>query len=255
MHLFRLFIDSSGWLVMQYKVSPIDFIQSPIDGLLIRLWKANLNVSPKLPNRIPSPILYHPIWGNDASRLMEREKFINFNLSKYMDFWKVGIAQNSTYEMKVKMCVEYWEDVLLHLSKSLPFQSTILFYAPLSSQMDSTLNLKVKTSEGEGVGCALWLATLWGQRGKLKLWDGTRKINKQFTYSQGPTQTKPQVGQYVVGALWCTDEPWANTDSQDSPWPGLGGSHHLPSYSILCDWPWDQHPNVILSQDSQVGVP
>jgi len=64
---------------------------------------------------------------------MEREKFINFNLSKYMDFWKVGIAQNSTYEMKVKMCVEYWEDVLLHLSKPLPFQSTILFYAPLSS--------------------------------------------------------------------------------------------------------------------------
>jgi len=28
-------------------------------------------------------------------------------------------------------------------------------------------------------------------------------------------------------------EPWANMDSQDSPWPGLGGSHHLPPYSIL----------------------
>jgi hypothetical protein len=32
----------------------------------------------------------------------------------------------------------------------------------------------------------------------------------------------------VFGALWCMDEPWVNTDSQDSPWPGLGGSHHLP---------------------------
>jgi hypothetical protein len=31
--------------------------------------------------------------------------------------------------------------------------------------------------------------------------------------------------------------------------------HHLPPYSILCAWPWDQHPNVILSRDSQVGVP
>ncbi len=32
------------------------------------------------------------------------------------------------------------------------------------------------------------------------------------------------------------------------------GSHHLPPYSILYAWPWGQHPNVILSRDSQVGV-
>jgi hypothetical protein len=31
---------------------------------------------------------------------MEKEKFINSRLSKYMDFWKVGIVQSSTYEMK-----------------------------------------------------------------------------------------------------------------------------------------------------------
>jgi len=54
--------------------------------------------------------------------------------------------------------------------------------------------------------------------------------------------------------MWCTNEPRANTNSQDSPWPWLGGSHHLPLYSILCAWPWDQHPNIILFQDSQVGV-
>jgi hypothetical protein len=47
--------------------------------------------------------------------------------------------------------------------------------------------------------------------------------------------------------FWCMDEPWANTNSQDSPWPKLGGSHHLPPYSILYAWPRDQHPNVILS--------
>jgi hypothetical protein len=28
----------------------------------------------------------------------------------------------------------------------------------------------------------------------------------------------------------CMDKPWANTNSQDSPQPGLGGSHHLPPY-------------------------
>jgi hypothetical protein len=55
--------------------------------------------------------------------------------------------------------------------------------------------------------------------------------------------------------LWCTDEPWANTDSQDSPRPGLGGNYHLPPYSIVCAWPRDQHPNIILSWDSQVKVP
>ncbi len=50
------------------------------------------------------------------------------------------------------------------------------------------------------------------------------------------------------------NEPRANTDSQDSPRPGLGGSHHLLPYGILYVWPQDQHPNVILSLDSQVGV-
>jgi len=44
-------------------------------------------------------------------------------------------------------------------------------------------------------------------------------------------------------------------DSQNSPWPGLGGSHHFPLYSILCAWPRDQHPNVILSWDSQCYNP
>jgi hypothetical protein len=45
-----------------------------------------------------------------------------------------------------------------------------------------------------------------------------------------------------------------NPDTQDSPWPGLGGSHHLPPYSILCASPRGPHPNGFLSRDSQVGV-
>jgi len=49
------------------------------------------------------------------------------------------------------------------------------------------------------------------------------------------------------------DKSHANTDSQNSPRPILGGSHHLPPYNILCAWPQDQHPNVILSRNSQVG--
>jgi hypothetical protein len=68
MHLFRFFVDFSSWPVMQYNVSPTDLMWSPIDGLLIKLWKANMDSSPKLPTRVPSPILYHPIWGKNALR-------------------------------------------------------------------------------------------------------------------------------------------------------------------------------------------
>jgi hypothetical protein len=50
---------------------------------------------------------------------------------------------------------------------------------------------------------------------------------------------------------------WAtgNTNTQDSPRPGLGGSHHLPPYSILCSSPRRLHPNGYFSRDSRVGVP
>ncbi len=35
----------------------------------------------------------------------------------------------------------------------------------------------------------------------------------------------------------------SNTDTRDSPRPELGGSHHLPPYSILCTSPRGLHPN------------
>ncbi len=44
-------------------------------------------------------------------------------------------------------------------------------------------------------------------------------------------------------------------DSLNSPWLGLGGSHHLPPYSILFSSPPHLHPNDSISRDSQSGVP
>jgi hypothetical protein len=44
-------------------------------------------------------------------------------------------------------------------------------------------------------------------------------------------------------------------DSLDSPRPGLGGSHHLPPYSILCVTPPHLHSNDTFFRDSQGGVP
>jgi hypothetical protein len=78
--------------MMQYKVSPTDLVWSPIDGPPIRLWKTNLDSSPNLPIRVPSPILYHPIWGTNALRLVEEFFLISSRPSKYVDLWKVGIV-------------------------------------------------------------------------------------------------------------------------------------------------------------------
>jgi len=46
----------------------------------------------------------------------------------------------------------------------------------------------------------------------------------------------------------------SNTDSIDSSWLELGGSHHLPPYSILCVALSHLHPNGFYSRDSQGGV-
>jgi len=82
---------------MEYKVSPTYFMWSPVNVPSIRLWKANPNGSPKLPRGVFSPVFYYPIWG-----IVEKQKFISVGLSKYVDFWKVGIAQSASYEMKMK---------------------------------------------------------------------------------------------------------------------------------------------------------
>jgi hypothetical protein len=74
--------------------------------------------------------------------------------------------------------------------------------------------------------------------------------DKQVNYSHRLAQTKQQVGKCVVRAFLMTNESRAYTNSQDSPWPKLGGSHHLPPYNILKGL----HPIVILFQDSQFEI-
>ncbi len=55
--------------------------------------------------------------------------------------------------------------------------------------------------------------------------------------------------------FWCWDKPRATLDSLDSPRPELGGSHHLPPYSILYSSSRHLHPNGSFSRDSQSEVP
>jgi len=44
-------------------------------------------------------------------------------------------------------------------------------------------------------------------------------------------------------------------DSQDSPRPRLGGSHHLPLYNILCVSPRGPHPNGFFVPGHPSGSP
>jgi hypothetical protein len=55
--------------------------------------------------------------------------------------------------------------------------------------------------------------------------------------------------------FWCWDKPRATLDSLDSPRPELGGSHHLPPYSIFFSSPSHLYPNGYFSRHSQSGVP
>jgi len=69
------------------------------------------------------------------------------------------------------------------------------------------------------------------------------------------SKTNPKLVRTHFASIWCWDKPWATSDSLDSPRPGLGGSHHLPPYSILFVTPREPHPNGTFSRDSQGGVP
>jgi hypothetical protein len=57
--------------------------------------------------------------------IWEKKNSINARLSKYVEFWKQGIDQKSTYAMKMASYIEYHDDILLHLSKSFSKFNTI----------------------------------------------------------------------------------------------------------------------------------
>jgi hypothetical protein len=59
---------------------------NPKESLAIQLWKSIDQGHPKHPSGIPKPIPFYPIWRNDASKSIEKEKFINSGISKYLEF-------------------------------------------------------------------------------------------------------------------------------------------------------------------------
>ncbi len=71
---------------------------------------------------------------------------------------------------------------------------------------------------------------------------GLGRVDKLHSLTQALTQPT-QSGQCMVGTLLVLRRTTSNTNTQDSSRPRLGGSHHLPPYSILCASPRGPHPN------------
>ncbi len=60
---------------------------------------------------------------NDASKSIEKAKIINNGLSKYMEFWRLGMCKDESYVGKLGPYVDYGKNVLELLSNPLPTQS------------------------------------------------------------------------------------------------------------------------------------
>ncbi len=97
-------------------------------------------------------------------------------------------------------------------------------------------------------------STKGGERGVLKALGLNQQEGQLFSYSI-LHQTNHKLVNSPLETPLVLGQAMGNTDSLDSPRPGLGGSHHLPPYSILCVAPLHLHPNDFYSRDSQGGVP
>ncbi len=94
-----------------------------------------------------------------------------------------------------------------------------------------------------------------GERGMLKAL-GLDQEEGQLIQLLGPASkpTNKLVSSHLESLL-VLGQATGNTNSPDSPWPGLEGSHHLPPYSIIYIIPPHLHPNGTFSRDSQNGIP
>jgi hypothetical protein len=51
-------------------------------------------------------------------------KMINSGLSKYLEFWKMGMCKDETYAIKLGPYMDYWEHIFELLSKLLLTQNS-----------------------------------------------------------------------------------------------------------------------------------
>jgi hypothetical protein len=150
-----------------------------------------------------------------------------------------------------------WRHSLLNNIGQVPQLNTTQLWLGRTPKFLDGLNYE---SKGEDIGRRRNCGVLPGSQhfgGRRACWSSEMRLGKatsDLTIHANLHNLNKKLVSVKLEHFWCTDESRANTDPQDSPRLGLGGSHHLPPYSILYAWPQDQHPNDILSRDPQVRV-
>ena len=134
MHLFKFYVDDDGWPVMRYKKSAVDAQWQPLNRPPVRLWVANGDGSPKLPQGLLRPVPFKPMWGSEvpnstgnqvkaretATKATENKKFMKSGLQKYIEYWRNGMAKCEGFAAAFGPYVDYWTRVLAELDKPLP---------------------------------------------------------------------------------------------------------------------------------------
>jgi hypothetical protein len=102
------------------------------------MWRADGSGRLRIPEGDPDPVPYKPLWGevevNPAKRNAEKEMlrasgsiekkgFIINGISKYIQYWRSGMARNARYAAEMSCFVEYWERIHREITGPLPFQS------------------------------------------------------------------------------------------------------------------------------------
>jgi hypothetical protein len=99
---------------------------------------------------------------------------------------------------------------------------------------DSNANLKMKIVKVFGVG-SLTHNTSGVERCAGALRQGLKRMTSGSIIHTDLHNPNNKLVSAWLKPFWCTNEPQAYINSQDSLWPELGGSHHLPPYNILYD--------------------
>ncbi len=62
---------------------------------------------PKLPMGVSNFVPIRSIWGNDEMKTSEKEWFISTRISKYIEFWKLGMSKDDSYSKVMGPYVKY----------------------------------------------------------------------------------------------------------------------------------------------------
>ncbi len=92
---------------MQYKVSPNDKMWSSKQSPTIWLWKFDDESHPKLPSGVFKLVPFCPSWGNDVTKVVEKQIFITIGISKYLELWNLNMLRDPKYDDLMKPYVEY----------------------------------------------------------------------------------------------------------------------------------------------------